>query len=603
MKKIIASILVLMLLTGCSKQTQESNISNETTPETVNNEVTSTEIVGLQDSLIQFDTTIKMDDTDWKTQSYTTINLNDDNTTVQGNGVSTESGKITISAAGTYVFSGKFNGQILVNVLTDDNVRIVLNGVELYNEEDAVIFVQSAKNTFLTLADGTINTIGDGSTYNSSTEASATIYSKDDLKISGNGTLNITANYNNAIQSKDDLFILSGTLNITATDKGLVGKDSVRIGGGNINITSGKDAIQSTNATEVLKGYVLITGGTINIKSDQDGIQAETDCLITGGTINITTGGGSSTVSKTNGGWNFNGKTTTSNSDVSVKGIKASDVLKITGGMFNIDSADDTIHSNNIIEITGGDFTLSSGDDGIHSDTKLTIDDGTILIKTSYEGIESAEIIINGGNIDLYATDDGLNAAGGNDGTTNTGPGGFGRDNFSSSTGTLTINGGNLLINADGDGLDSNGNLYMNGGTVIVYGPQDSGNGSLDFDGTFTLTGGTLVAVGSSGMLQTPSNSSTQYSIITTGASGPGTITIKDSAGNVLWSGENTKSFNAVLYSDATITNGSTYTILVNDKEIETITVSNIVSGTTSGGMQGGGMGGKQNPGQKPNRP
>lgn len=595
-KGILLFSLGMLLLSGCSRVQTEQEILSDANKTALT--VTTT-----------IDPTINLESTDWENENPITINLNNPQAIT---GVVVEEGRITIGLAGTYVLSGSYEGQIKVALNTDEDVRLVLNGVSIHSEQDAAIFVESVKDCMITLASGTTNTVFDGTSYTSETEATAAIYSKDDLKINGSGRLIVSANYNNAIQSKDDLFILGGHLEITALEKGLVGKDSVRIAEGSITITSGKDAIQSTNTEDSSKGYILITGGELKLITDQDGIQAETQCLITGGTISIVSGGGSGSVTQQNGWQHPAGFMTTQSNEeeISAKGIKASIDLTIQGGTITIDSADDALHSNNSLTINDGVLTLSSGDDGVHSDTALQINGGSIEITQSYEGLESASIIINGGEIVIAASDDGINAAGGADASGQSSPGGFRQDNFNGGDDScITISGGNILINANGDGIDSNGDIVMSGGTLLVFGPSDQANGTLDFAKEFTLSGGTLIAVGSSGMMQTPSATSTQYSISTTSAQGSAnnSILIKDEEGTTLWSGFAQKSFNAVLYSDANLEKGKTYTIWINDQEIESIEVNSLVSGSIQGGFtQGEGRGqgpmGKQIPNEDRNQ-
>jgi hypothetical protein len=175
--------------------------------------------------------------------------------------------------------------------------------------------------------------------------------------------------------------------------------------------------------------------------------------------------------------------------------------LTITGGVIQISSLDDAIHSNDSITINGGDLTLASGDDGIHADAALTINGGDLEITECYEGLESAVITINDGTIQLTASDDGINASSRS------------RGGFESADGYVYINGGYLAMDAGGDGLDSNGSIEMTGGVVIVNGPTSNGNGALD-SGSFSISGGFLVAAGSSGMAQSPDESSNQYSVL-----------------------------------------------------------------------------------------
>lgn len=568
MKKMICISLISFLLAGCTNASSQENPNIETPSETP---MTST-----------IDSEIKLESTDWQNENPITIDLNHPQ---NGTGYTVNERQILITQAGTYVLSGEYEGQIRVNLSTDENVRLVLNNVNLTNQEDAVLYIERAKNCILTLADKSNNTLSDGNSYMSTTEATATIYSKDDLKINGEGSLSIDANYNNAIQSKDDLFILGGNIEIEAKDKGLVGKDSIQIAAGMLSIQSGKDSMQATNSEDATKGYILINGGTLNLISSEDGIQAETQCLINGGEITITTGSGSETVAMHN-----------SDEELSIKGIKAGTDLSISAGKITINSEDDALHSNGTLTVNGGVILLSTNDDGIHADQQLTIADGEINISKSYEGLESLEVILLGGEIQIKSSDDGINGAGGKDASGQITKEGFTKDNFQSGSGLIRIQGGEIVVDAEGDGIDCNGSVEMSGGTVIVFGPSNGNNGTLDYDGTLTINGGTLVAIGSSQMLMTPSETSTQYSISTTAAHGEkdNTILITDQDNQVLWSGFAQKNFDAVLYSDPTLAQNESYSIYVNDTLMETITVDTIVSGTTSG--QPGTKGQRPNP-------
>ena len=251
--------------------------------------------------------------------------------------------------------------------------------------------------------------------------------------------------------------------------------------------------------------------------------------------------------------------------------------------------------------ISGGTFSLATGDDGIHSDENVTISGGEITVTQSYEGIEGASIDITGGTIRVASSDDGLNAAGGNDSSGFFGrPGGF----STSSDYYIRISGGVIYVNAAGDGIDSNGNLYVTGGTVYVEGPTDNGNGALDYDGTAYITGGTVVALGSSGMAQNFGSESTQGAILLTLSSyTTGTVTLKDSSGNVLVSYSSDKKFNSVVVSCPSLVQGGTYTITAGGSDYS-VTLTSLIYGSGmgggmlgGGGMPGGGMPGGNRPG------
>ena len=163
---------------------------------------------------------------------------------------------------------------------------------------------------------------------------------------------------------------------------------------------------------------------------------------------------------------------------------------------------------------------MATGDDGIHADNELTLNDGNITVSHSYEGYESAVITFNGGTHVIHSDDDGVNAGGGSDTAEETGM--FGSDSFGGSESgpgggdqaddskKIIINDGAITVHGEGDGLDSNGNITMTGGTVYVDGPSGGGNGSLDYNGDFLQNGGVLIATGTADMAQTTSTDSKQ---------------------------------------------------------------------------------------------
>jgi hypothetical protein len=404
------------------------------------------------------------------------------------------------------------------------------------------------------------------------------------LTINGNGSLTVHANYNNGIASKDDLKIIAGDITVNAVNDGIKGKDSIAVKDGTITVNAGGDGMQSHNDTDVEKGYISIEGGTLNITAGLDGIQAETRLLVSGGDITIVSGGGSVNSSSGNrwGDWDTGGV------GDSAKGLKAGVDVTITGGTIAIDSSDDSIHSNASLSISGGDITLTSGDDGIHSDAILQIDGGDISITKSYEGIESAVLTINDGIVHIVASDDGINAAGGNDGSSMGGR--PGQNNFEQSGDYhLYINGGYVAVDATGDGLDINGPIDMTGGTVIVNGPIADNNGALDYAGAFTITGGFIVAVGSSGMAQAPSTSSTQYSMMYNFASAQAAgmiVRIETAGGEEILTFAPTKAYQSVVLSSPELENGLTYVVYSGGSSTGTVTDSLYSSGVYTAGTQ-----------------
>ena len=291
---------------------------------------------------------------------------------------------------------------------------------------------------------------------------------------------------------------------------------------------------------------------------------------------------------------------TSSDTDsTSTKGIKSDGALYVNGGTFTINSADDSFHSNSDVTINDGTYTISSGDDGMHADSALLVNGGTITVTESYEGLEGLNITINDGNIDITASDDGMNAAGGND---QSGFGGMGGDGFKgmqapnsapdaaqksdSASDTaqdtdaasedemwMVINGGYVHVLAGGDGLDSNGDLTINGGEVYVDGPSDNGNSAIDYGekSSFYINGGTVVAVGSSGMAEDVSSDSKQQVAFVKldSQADAGDVTLKDVDGNEIISYTAQKKYDCVIISTADLKAGQTYTLSASGSESE----------------------------------
>ena len=285
---------------------------------------------------------------------------------------------------------------------------------------------------------------------------------------------------------------------------------------------------------------------------------------------------------------------TSSDTDsTSTKGIKSDGALYVNGGTFTINSADDAFHSNSDVTINDGTYTISSGDDGMHADSALLVNGGTITVTESYEGLEGLNITINDGKIDIAASDDGMNAAGGNDAS---GFGGMGGDGFkgmqapdsaqkpddTSDTAQdtdvasedemwMVINGGYVHVLAGGDGLDSNGDLTINGGEVYVDGPSDNGNSAIDYGekSSFYINGGTVVAVGSSGMAEDVSSESKQQAAFVKldSQADAGDVILKDADGNEIISYTAQKKYDCVIISTADLQAGQIYTLSASGNE------------------------------------
>ena len=550
-------VVAAMMLAGCgSNETAatsaaSSEAQNEST-ETLSDETLSTTETGsadtensLDESAMDLEFTARDLDVGYEESTAVQVTLSDSGIQISGDGAEADGTTLTIKEEGTYVISGSLSsGQIVIEADDSAKIHLVLNGVSVRCENSAALLIRGADKVFVTLAEGSENTLESGSEAPSgeAENVDGVIFSRSDLTLNGSGSLTINAGYKHGIVSKDDLVITGGVYNITAVGGGLYGKDCVKILDGTFNLNVERDGIQSDNEEDADRGFVYIAGGTYDITAGHDGIQAETLLKVADGTINITTGTGSVGNTKTeemSGGFGrgmqpgglgdggrpgsddsngdmqppelpsevtesaasgsgaavngssdtdstSNGSTnvTDSSSSESIKGLKSGSLLEITGGTIVISSEDDSVHSNGSITITAGDLTISSDDDAVHADENLQIDGGSIQILQSYEGLEGKSVVINDGTISLVSADDGINANGGAD---SSGFGGFGRgfetDSFGSSETDIyiAINGGEITIDASGDGLDSNGNLYITGGVTYISGPSDSGNGALDY--------------------------------------------------------------------------------------------------------------------------
>ena len=516
------------------------------------------------------------------------VTLSDDGITGETDGVAINGQTVTIMEEGTYVFSGTLSeGQIVVDA-DDAKVQIVLDNVDITCASSAAVYVKSAEKVFVTLAEGSQNTLRNTDEYVTidDNNIDAVIFSKSDLTLNGTGSLTIVSAEGHGIVSKDDLKITGGTYDITAAGHALSGKDSVRIADGTFVLTAEKDGIHAENADDEEKGYIYIADGDFTITSDGDGMDASNIVQIEDGTFDITAGGGAANSLKTHesdmpgepgGGMPQNGErpdgedmpemgerpdganmpekgekpdgenipqdTTTDESGTSTKGIKAGGDMYLNGGTYQIDSADDSIHSNANITIADGTYTLATGDDGVHADDALIVNGGTITVTESYEGLEGLTVTINDGTIDITASDDGINAAGEK----------------------MELNGGYIHILAGGDGMDSNGDLTINGGEIYIDGPSDNGNSAIDYGdwSSAYVNGGTLVAIGSSGMAEGMSDSSKQKVLMVKLGEQmeAGDVVLTDSEGNVIVSYTALKSYDCVIISTAEVESGAAYTL------------------------------------------
>jgi hypothetical protein len=517
---VLIAIVVTALHSGCGVTATTDDIDDLVGPVTGSDDgtdnsdstgtTTGAAITAAQASA-HLDTHEDADDCSWDVSAVAHIVLNGSSIAVDTGTASVDGSTVTITAAGTYSLSGSLSsGQIVVEAPDDEDVRLILSGVSISNNSSAPIFIRSADEVIIVLADGTENHLADAATYVldelEAEEPKAALFSKADLTICGNGALVVDGNYNDAISSQDGLVIVDGTITVTAVDDGIRGKDYIVIHDGVITADVGGNGLISDNEEDAARGFIFIDGGEIDVVADGDAISAATDVMISDGDFTLSSGGGS-------GGGPYN-------TAVSAKGIKGSASLVVDDGVFDVDSADDGLHSNGSMTINGGDFVVATGDDGAHANDGLYVNGGRIRITRSYEGLESnSAITINGGEIHIASSDDGVNVASGNDGSGIGGPGfpggPFGWNDQSSGDCYLYINGGYLAVVAGGDGIDVNGAVEMSGGVVLIDGPTADNNGALDHL-SLQISGGFLVATGSAGMPGVPSTTSSQCSLVIT---------------------------------------------------------------------------------------
>lgn len=493
--------------------------------------------------------------------------------------------ELKIVSNGTFVLSGMLNGAISVGD-TDGEVRIVLNGVEITTTQSqssaAIVFKKPTSDTVaprvLTVYSGTINKISDSTGDTALDGDGAVIQAKKrSLTINGSGTLELTCIGEEAsgIKAKTSLAIYGTTVKVTGANKSgikadelVILKDStvcVSAKGDGIKTDIEPDSVEEAReyASNIDYGYIYIENSSLDIISGDDGISANSCLFINNSENNViriaANNGAPQTVTEASSD-SADGKA------LKVGGIEFDDTdypstdtnnyaLVILGGTFEINSNDDALHSKGNLLVTGGTLNIATGDDGLHAEYLTKIVLGNITVTKSYEGIEGATVEILGGTIDITSTDDGINAANSD----------FGR-NYAF---YILITGGKITVDAQGDGLDSNGTIKITGGDITIYGPTQNDNGALDADTGILVNGGNLIAVGAAGMVETPSGNSTQcyISLTLSSAVQAGTaITVKDSNGNVLIAVAPDKRYQSVIVSHSSFVQGETYTVTVGEE-------------------------------------
>ena len=579
-KKILTSatsvtLLATLALTGCSTTsnalasgTTAADSSVGTTATTSSATATNTAASSSSFSTnvksgekLDVDTHYSEQDLSWDTSSETAIDLSNPTAT---DGVTVEDGTLTITKAGTYKLSGEYQGQIKIETADSDAVRLVLDNANITNSSGAALNVVNADEVILYSASGTTNTISDGADYTATGENApdAVVYSKADLTIAGEGTLKVNGNHEDGIHTSDGLVIASGTLEVNAANTGIKGKDYVDILGGTINVTAQQDGIKSTNDTDEGKGWTRLSNGTVTVNAGDDG-------------------------------------------------FKASRVVEISGGSLTVEQSDEGIEAQ-YINVSGGDVNVTSADDGMNaslktSDSESTDSSANTSDTANQQQNNQQQGSLPGGQQSGTSNQQqqgmgqppampGGNAQDGTsqNGTTGTGQQGMGQPpqggmpggggTFEVIDAAINVSGGHVTVNAEGDGIDSNGVTTLSGGTLIVNGPSQGGNAALDTNGDLLLNGATVLSGSTADMFEAPSTNSTSGYLKLTNSSGfeqGSTVQVADSSGKVVANYKVTKSnVQLVLVSSSSIVKGQSYTAYTTTSAVDSNAAS-LASGAT----------------------
>ena len=534
------TLLAALALTGCSANSASNTSATSTTSTSASS--TSDTTSKMADSFstdvksgakLAEDTHYSAKDVTWDSSSEVTIDLSNP---IATDGVTVSDGVITITKAGNYKLTGTYEGQIKVEAADSDMIRLILNNATITNSTGAAINVVEADEVVIYTASSTTNTVSDGSSYSDTASGSpdAAIYSKSDLTLAGEGTLKVEGKYEESIHTSDGLVIASGTLEVSAANTGIKGKDYVDILDGTVTVTASQDGIKATNDSDGNRGWVRLSGGIVNISAGDDGFKAERVVEISGGTLNITQAN---------------------------EGIEAQ-YINILDGTVNVTSSDDGINASYSTTTTTDSTSTSST--GTESTT------ATSTNQSAQNRQNSAPQVPSGSAGQASA---GGQAPSGTMGQPQAGGGMGGGGTFEVVDATINISGGTVTVNANGDGIDSNGTATLSGGTLIVNGPFTGGNASLDTNGDLLLNGTTVTAANSGDMFEAPSTNSTsgyvKISNVSNLSSGT-TVQVTDSSGNVVANYKVTNSSTAlILVSSSKITKGQSYTVYTTTDSVD----------------------------------
>ncbi len=545
----MALVISTAVCAGCSDSSTQSSANSDTTSTVSQTSTTSNETSATQTSATENSNFADGDYKDVTSEDVNaTITLSGNEGTISDTTRGSSGSEVTITSKGTYKVTGSSEN---VTITVDDstksgNIYLILDNVSMKNSSSACINIQSCDKVIIQcVGENTIECTNS----DSSAKIDGAIYAKDDVTINGEGSLNVTSSLH-GIVCKNDLKITGSKLTVNAENIGIQADDSVKIGGGDIEITSGHDGIQLSNDDNTSLFY--ISDGSLYINAGYDGISVKAGndnadftgyIDLAGGTVDILAGGGSD-----------NSK----NSDTSQKGVKCDGDILMNGTTLTVSSADDAVHGNADITVNSGSAELSTSDDGLTATGTVTINDGSINIIKSYEGIEAQAFVMNNGGVWVVSSDDGINTAGGSDTSSNDDTP-WGSTDTSAS---LTINGGYVYVNTSGDGLDSNGSIYITGGTTIVEGPTTSGNGALDKGDSngcvASITGGTVLALGTTDMAVNFDTGSQCSALVNISGESGTEISVNDGSDFKFTA---TKNFACAVYSSPNMTQGNSYTL------------------------------------------
>jgi len=561
----------------------------------------------------------------WDTTGAAVVTLTGDGASVSGNGAYVYDGNVVIAEAGRYVFSGNLeDGSIIVDAHDSSKVWILLDGVEINCSDDACIQVDQADKVFLTLAEGSQNILTSGSAYSDTALSDGTdgaIFAHDDLTINGSGSLAVTAQYSHGISANDDLVITGGTITISAVEDAIHVNDSIRIKDAAITVTAGDDGLLTSN--EVENGYLYIESGTLDVTASGDGIHTTGDITVAGGETNISAG---------DDGIHSDASVFVQSGTILIsdcyEGIEAL-IIDVSGGDVSINCEDDGFNANGGSgdmfggggQMGGGHNDGTSGHGGMHGGET---DDGTTGERPTPpemggEGMSGEmptppDMGGEGMSGEMPAPPDmsGESMSSGMpaDPETDTASGSTQSSADTEDVETyISISGGNIRIvnevGQDADGLDSNGDIKISGGTIYISLLGTGSNCAVDYasesGGVAEITGGTIIACGASSMAEGFDSTSTQASILyntSTVAEAGTTLTVADADGSVLLSWEVPCSFSSALISCPEMKVGGTYTVSAGGTS-EEVTLESVSTtyGEAQGGMPGGDMGQSGMPG------